>query len=145
MFQLMNDAGVDPFWAMAPAEALSAISASDLGLGEAEAAARLERFGPDRTSLPSGRRFIQRLLRRLIEPLIAILIVAALLSGVTGDVASMLIILTILGFSVGLDLFQEGRAEAAAEALRRSVALRAARCGAARKSPSPRKRWCPAM
>ncbi len=125
MFQLMNDAGVDPFWAMAPAEALSAISASDLGLGEAEAAARLERFGPDRTSLPSGRRFIQRLLRRLIEPLIAILIVAALLSGVTGDVASMLIILTILGFSVGLDLFQEGRAEAAAEALRRSVALQA--------------------
>ena len=74
----MDDAGVDrfwppfwaTFWAMAPAEVLSAIGASDVGLGGAEAAARLERFGPNRSVLPSGRRFIQRLLRRLIEPLV---------------------------------------------------------------------------
>ncbi|MEI6159180.1 MAG: magnesium-translocating P-type ATPase [Roseococcus sp.] len=121
----MDDAGIDPFWAMAPGEALAAIGVSDAGLTEAKAAARLLRFGLNRTALPGHRRLAMRLLRRLIEPLIAILIVAALLSGVTGDVASMLIILMILGFSVGLDLFQEGRAQAAAEALRHSVAIQA--------------------
>ncbi|UPY36582.1 magnesium-translocating P-type ATPase [Sediminicoccus sp. KRV36] len=134
----MDDAGIDPFWAMAPSEALAAIGASAAGLTEAEAQLRLARFGPNRAVLPGHRRLPMRLLRRLIEPLIAILIVAALLSGVTGDVASMLIILAILGFSIGLDVFQEGRAQAAAEALRHSVAIeaRVLRNGAPRAIPT---------
>jgi Mg2+-importing ATPase len=134
----MDDAAVDPFWAMAPAEALRALESAEQGLTEAEAARRLARHGPNRAALPGHRRLSVRLLRRVTEPLIAILIVAAILSGATGDVASMLIILAILGFSVALDLFQEGRAEAAAEALRRSVALRARvlRDGAATDLPT---------
>jgi len=52
MFLVMDYARAVPFWAMLPAEALSAIGAFDSGLGGAQAAARLERFGLNRTSLP---------------------------------------------------------------------------------------------
>ena len=123
---------------MAPAEALAALHSTGEGLSGAAAARRLAEHGPNRAGLPGHRRLAARLLRRVTEPLIAILIVAAALSGATGDLASMLIIFVILGFSVALDLFQEGRAEAAAEALRRSVALKARvlRDGAATELPT---------
>jgi len=121
----MDDAGIDPFWALTPAEALGRLGVTQAGLSAGEAAERQTRFGPNIASVHAKKRLAAKLLRRLIEPLIAILIVAAVLSGLTGDVASMLIIFAILAISIGLDVFQEGRAEAAAEALRRSVALQA--------------------
>ena len=121
----MDDAGVDPFWALTPREALVRVGVTEAGLTAAEAAGRLSRFGPNLAALPARRRLPMRLLKRVSEPLIAILIVAAVLSGATGDGASMVIIFGILAISIGLDLYQEGKAEAAAEALRRSVALRA--------------------
>lgn len=121
----MDDAAIDPFWALTSAEALGLLGVTEAGLSAEEAAERKARFGPNIASIHARKRLPARLLRRLAEPLVAILIVAAVLSGLTGDVASMLIIFVILAVSIGLDLFQEGRAEAAAEALRRSVALQA--------------------
>ena len=50
----------------------------------------------------------------------AILLMAAFVSGATGDHASLIIILTMVVLSVGLDVYQEHGAEKAAEALSQS-------------------------
>ena len=113
------------FWA-APAETVFAdLSASPSGLTHEDAAQRLALYGRNNAGAPAARRIPARILARLTEPLVAILIVAALISGATGDWASFTIILCILAASVALDVVQEHRAEAAAEALRRSVAIHA--------------------
>ncbi|WP_135467862.1 magnesium-translocating P-type ATPase [Crenalkalicoccus roseus] len=115
----------DRFWSV-PADALLArLGASPEGLGAEEARRRLAAWGPNAAALAPRRRILARVGRRLAEPLIAILIVAAAISGAMGDWASLAIILAILAASIALDVGQEHRAEAAAEALKRSVAIRA--------------------
>ncbi|MDE2403367.1 MAG: magnesium-translocating P-type ATPase [Sphingomonadales bacterium] len=115
---------VDPvenhaFWRVLPSA-----SSTDEGLTAAEAALRLATDGPNRIEEPAARGLVVRVLRRLADPLVLILIAAAAVSGATGDTASLVIILVIVAFSVGLDVVQEHGAERAAEALRRSIALR---------------------
>jgi len=115
----------DAFWTT-PAPALfQALDSRANGLTSAEAARRLAEHGPN--SVANGHRLavVQKVLRRLCEPLVAILLVAALVSGLTGDWPGFAIILGIVALSVTLDVVQEQRAEAAAAALRDSVAVRA--------------------
>ena len=50
---------------------------------------------------------------------------AAAISGFTGDMASFAIIVVVIVLSIVLDIVQEHRAEQAADALRRSVAIHA--------------------
>ena len=64
-------------------------------------------------------------LARFRNPLVIILLVASGLSAATGDVASFLIVVTIVTMSMTLDFVQEVRAQNAVEALRRSVAVQA--------------------
>jgi Mg2+-importing ATPase len=107
-------------------EALCAeLSCSVSGLGAAEAAARLKQYGPNADAAPKHAGMGRAVLRRLLEPLSLILLAAGLVSAVTGDNIGGAIIVAILVLSIGLDTVQEGRAVRAAEALRRSVALKA--------------------
>jgi len=101
------------------------LASGTTGLTSAEAARRLAEYGPN--SVANGHRLavVQKVLRRLCEPLVAILLVAGLVSGLTGDWPGFGIILGIVALSVTLDVVQEERAEAAAAALRDSVAVRA--------------------
>ena len=55
----------------------------------------------------------------------AILLIAAVVAGFTGDLASVAIIMAVVSLSIGLDVVQEHRAEVAADALKRSVAVHA--------------------
>ena len=59
------------------------------------------------------------------SPLVIILLVASGLSAATGDVASFVVVVTIVTTSISLDFVQEVRAQNADEALRRSVAVQA--------------------
>jgi Mg2+-importing ATPase len=59
------------------------------------------------------------------NPLVIILLVASGLSAATGDVASFLIVVTIVTISMTIDFVQEVRAQNAVEAIRRSVAVHA--------------------
>jgi magnesium-transporting ATPase (P-type) len=70
-------------------------------------------------------RLAVKVAKRFAEPLIAILLVAAAISGFTGDMASFAIIVVVIVLSIALDVVQEQRAEQAADALRRSVAIHA--------------------
>ena len=95
------------------------------GLGSADAACRLERYGPNSDAGTRGGGALRAILRRLLEPLALILLAAGLVSVATGGVVEGAIIVAILGLSIGLDTVQEGHATRAAEALRHAVALKA--------------------
>ncbi|MBT2188353.1 magnesium-translocating P-type ATPase [Sphingobium nicotianae] len=113
------------FWQSPPSATLDRLSATPDGLSAHEAMARLARDGPNRLAIAPPRRLLSDLLRRLANPLVAILLVAATIAGMTGDLASFTIIVLVVILSTTLDLVQEHRAEATAEALKRSIALHA--------------------
>ena len=113
------------FWRHSAAELMQRIAANDNGLSAAEAATRLRDYGPN--TIEDRRTFVaaRKLLRRFTEPLILILIAAAIVSVWAEDTASFWIISATVTISIILDFVQEYRAERAAEALQRSVAIHA--------------------
>ena len=113
------------FWQRSIADALAATASTPSGISAAEAAARLAANGPNSVAARRRRSLPLRVLKKLAEPLVAILIIAAAVSGLSGDWASFVIILVVVLMSIALDVAQETRAEAAADALKRSVAVRA--------------------
>src|SRR5271169_6840846 len=112
------------FWQVALPDLEKQLAADGNGLSSAEAVARRLRYGPNtleerrRLSLPL------KFLSRFCNPLVIILLVAAVISALTGDLASLIIISTIVLMSAVLDTVQEYRAEQAAESLKVSVALK---------------------
>ena len=115
----------DNYWCL-DAEALYERTESRAtGLTSEEAEERLERFGPNSVGDVPGIRLASKVWRRFSEPLVAILLVAAAVAGFTGDLASVAIITGVVSLSIALDIAQEHRAEVAAEALKRSVAVHA--------------------
>jgi len=104
---------------------LADLSATPGGLASEEAERRFRIYGPNDALTRRRRPLWLSFLSRFGNPLILILLLASALSALTGDVASFVIVVTIVLLSVVLDFTQEVRAEKAVEALRRSVALRA--------------------
>lgn len=115
----------DAFWLPSIAGLLQEIAASPEGLSTAEADARRLRYGPN-VLVPRRRRaLLVEYLSRSRNPLVLVLLAASSISALTGDLASFLIISSIVLASVTLDFVQEHRAGEAAERLRQSVAVRA--------------------
>src|SRR5471032_1919594 len=114
-----------PFWTLAKDALCAELHCSPDGLGSADAATRLAQYGANSDLAAKHVSVGAAVLRRLLEPLSLILLAAGIVSAVTGDNIGGAIIVVILGLSIGLDTFQEGRAARAAEELRRSVALKA--------------------
>ncbi|MBO0739634.1 MAG: HAD-IC family P-type ATPase, partial [Alphaproteobacteria bacterium] len=112
------------FWQCPLADLERQLGSGRHGLTTAEAVVRRARYGPNmleerrRLSLPL------KFLGRFRNPLVLILLVASLIAALTGDVASFVIIATIVLISASLDTIQEYRAEQAAERLRVEVALK---------------------
>ena len=121
----MTDGPLDRFWSLPTQALLDQLSTSPAGLSRIEAEDRLARHGPNTVAEPPRLDIVRKIGRRFAEPLVAILLVAAAISGATGDLGSFGIIVTVIVLSIGLDLLQEHRAERAAEALKRSVAVHA--------------------
>jgi Mg2+-importing ATPase len=86
------------------------------GLSRDEAEARLAQVGPNALRSHGARPFAV-LVRQLRNPLLVLLVAAALTSFAVGERTSALIILLIIGMSVGLGFFNEYRSELAVEAL----------------------------
>ena len=121
----MTNGPLDRFWSIPTQALLDRLATSPAGLSRVEAEDRLTRHGPNTVAEPPRLDIIRKIARRFAEPLVAILLVAAAISGATGDLGSFGIIVTVIVLSIGLDLLQEHRAERAAEALKRSVAVHA--------------------
>jgi len=107
------------------------------GLASDEAAARLERDGPN--ELQSQTRTLPSvLLAQLKSPLLGLLVVAAAVSIAVGERIDGAIILAIIGASTGLGVFNEFRSEQTLAALRERTGRRATvvRDGSAAEVPA---------
>jgi Mg2+-importing ATPase len=109
----------DPWW-LAPLP-----EASQAGLTSAQASTRLAEAGPNLLREAQVRSLLLQYLARFKNPLVIILLVASAASAATGELLNFVIVGVIVLLSVTLDFFQEYRANAAAEALRKSVSARA--------------------
>jgi P-type Mg2+ transporter len=115
----------DNFWCLSKEALFERTQSRATGLTSAEAEERIRRFGPNRVGDQPTVHLAAKIWRRFSEPLVAILLIAAVVAGFTGDLASVAIIMAVVSLSIGLDVVQEHRAEVAADALKRSVAVHA--------------------
>ena len=88
------------------------------GLSSTEARERLTRFGPNATDTEPPRTLLRRLLDMGREPMFMLLVAAALLYIALGDIVEGLTLGLFVLAVLGMTLWQEGRADAALQALR---------------------------
>jgi len=115
------DRVLQPWWLQSQSVNLSEAK----GLSSKEAKLRLAKFGPNLLGTRQADSLILQYLSRFKNPLVIILLVASIVSAFTGEVTNFVIIISMIFLSVTLDFVQEHRANASAEKLRLSVALRA--------------------
>ncbi len=101
------------------------VNAQDPGLSSVQAANQLSRFGPNVFRADRPHALLRQFAARFKNPLVVVLLVASSVSAMTGEVTNFAIISCIVLLSVSLDFVQEFRANAAADKLRQSVAVRA--------------------
>lgn len=114
-----------PYWQAPTDELLTRLAAGRGGLSTTDATRRLSQYGRNAFHRSTRQALLIKIGKRVFNPLVAILLVAAAISGISGDVGSFAIIVTVITFSIALDIVQEHHAEIAVETLRRSVAVRA--------------------
>ncbi len=120
--------GAFDYWRM-PATALrSALAVGATGLSSAEAGVRLARYGPNDIVAAKRPLLLLQWLARFRNPLVLILLFASVLAGLTGELASCIVIACILLLSVTLDFVQETRADTAVQRLQQRVAIRSRVC-----------------
>ncbi|KON79484.1 HAD-IC family P-type ATPase [Azoarcus sp. PA01] len=95
------------------------------GLDEAEAAQRLEVYGPNRPSAAPGRSAFTRFVAQLVQPLVLVLIVAGVVTTLLGEWVESGVILGVVLINATAGFMQEGKAEAALLALARAIASEA--------------------
>ena len=122
----MTDTPTRAFHALDTEAALTALDAQAQGLSVEEAAARLERHGPNR--LPEARRRgpLMRFLAQFHNVLIYVLLVAAVVTGLMGHWIDTGVIMAVVLINAVIGHVQEGRAEEAMAAIRGMLAPRAA-------------------
>ena len=73
------------YWSLTPEQLLSALHASADGLQPAEAAQRLQQYGPNTIRVQQQTSALRLLLGQFKSPLVLILIFAAIVSGIVGE------------------------------------------------------------
>ncbi len=116
---------VERGWAEPADTVLNTLESGSDGLSSEEAARRLEEHGPN--SLPSVERptLIARLARQFNNLLILVLIAAAVITALLGHWVDTAVIMAVVIINAVIGFVQEGRAEAALEALRDMLAPKA--------------------
>ncbi len=104
---------------------LRSMDASENGLAEDEARARVQRRGKNELRDDEGTSVIALLLRQLQSPLIYLLAGAAAVSVIPGHYTDAAVILAVIIINTALGFFQEYKAEEALSSLKRLAAPRA--------------------
>lgn len=104
-------------------QALQNLEVSRDGLSAEDAAARLERYGPN--ALPSGEQesALRRLLRQFQDPMIYVLIGAAVLTTIMGNIVDTIVIAAVVIINAVIGYVQEGRAADALDGIRSMLSL----------------------
>ncbi len=84
------------FWRQPADEVLGGLDATIDGMSSGEAARRRELFGPNRIIEAKKRHLLLDIGRRLANPLVAILLFASAIAGMTGDLVSFVIIVSVV-------------------------------------------------
>jgi P-type Mg2+ transporter len=103
-----------------PAEVVTRLASASSGLTALEAVNRLRHFGPNAIR-SHGAQPLAVLGRQLRNPLLILLAAATIVSLIVGEHTDAVIILAIVGLSVGLGFFNEYRSERVVEALHASI------------------------
>ncbi len=107
-------------------EVLAKLNTSESGLSTQEVQSRLATYGPNQLAQKQKRTGLIEVLYHLRNPLVLILLIAAVISGVVAkDFTNATIITFIVVLSVVLDVYQESKAQNAAEALQERVTTKA--------------------
>ena len=106
--------------------ALASLAASAEGLSSAQAAERLQAFGPNRLPEPPRPSALRRLLRHFHNILIYVLLGSAVVTALLGHAVDTAVILAVVVANALIGYFQEGKAERAMASLRGLLAPRAA-------------------
>jgi Mg2+-importing ATPase len=106
-------------------DVLAQLKTSQSGLSSQEVQSRLATYGPNELSEKQKRTGLVEILYHLRNPLVLILLIAALISGFVGYVTDAVIIFFIVLLSIVLDVYQESKAQNAAEALKERVTTKA--------------------
>ena len=128
-----------PYHAVDSHEALSCLDVdAGLGLTRAEAARRLQSYGPNELSHEERASPLRLFFGQFANTLVLILLAATVLSAFLGEIADAVIILVIVVFCAVLGFVQEYRAGRALDALKRMLAATIAvlRDGAATRIPA---------
>ena len=112
-----------PYWSRDVAELSAALGSGSGGLSPEKAAEQLRQVGPNSVKDTSQLSALRLLLRQFESPLVLILIFGALISLALRDWVDASIILAIVLGSSLLGFYQEYRASAAVEELKRRLAL----------------------
>jgi magnesium-transporting ATPase (P-type) len=94
------------------------VSSPTTGLATAEAARRLQDFGPNSLTPAPKPGFLARLWNQLNNILIYILIASAVVKGALQSWPAFGLVLAVVVINTAMGMFQEGRAEKAAEAIK---------------------------
>ncbi len=108
-----------------PSRVLTDPRPEPVGLTREEAAARLERWGPNTLPSPARRGPLRALASQLDNPLVRVLVLAALLTAGLGAYVDSLVIAAVVVVNAVVGFLQETRAESALDALRSLVHTRA--------------------
>lgn len=100
-------------------EVFDELHSSNQGLSTQVAVQKLQEHGKNELKKESKTPFTQKLLAQLLDPMIIILVLASVVSAVVGEVIDSAIIIAIVLINTALSLYQEGKAEAAIEALQK--------------------------
>src|ERR1035437_745455 len=118
-------------------EVLQLQGTSPNGLTEAEAAARLEKFGPNEVAHERKHEWLHRLWLAVRNPLVILLTILATVSYATGDIRAGTVMLLMVVLGVTLRFVQETKADNAAAKLKAMIKVTATvvRDGQAREIP----------
>ena len=110
-----------PWHSLSAEEVVERLSSGDAGLSEAEARARLERYGPNALPAPRRRTILGIFVGQLASPLVYLLLAAAIVSVALGEYADALFIGAVLILNSAIGGSQEWRAEINTAALRSQI------------------------
>jgi len=124
---LLNDDLPDatPTWSMDGYDVLTTLGTARDGLAPGEAGARLDHYGPNRLPEAPRASALVRFARQFNNLLILVLIAAAAITALLGHWIDTGVILAVVAINAVIGFVQEGRAEAALDALRNMLAPRA--------------------
>lgn len=130
-------------WQKSREELFQELSSTPEGLTGAEAARRLEHYGPNELQ-EGGRKSVLRIfLEQFADFLVIILILAAVVSAILGDVESMAVILAVITMNAILGTVQTVKATASLDSLKQMSAptAKVVRDGQVVQLPAGRSPW----